>query len=370
MLVLCTASRHKSLSRLNGIIDTMNTAARMEGTGFKGRIQISQDTADCLVEQGKENWFTPRTDMKVVAKGIGEIQTYWLCLGSESDFGLSPLPNANRAPSEREADITHVSNIELVDEQRTLSISTEKISRLIDWNVDTLLQLLKRIVAFRKLQGKPAYRIERTAPYEQEFGSVGLTSVVDEVKEVIHLPQKDTLGALNDAMVDSITLQPEVVEQLYAFVTSIAALYNANPFHSFEHASHVTMSVVKLLSRIVAPNLVDMIGKTLHDHTYGITSDPLTQFACVFSALIHDGTLENAKGTWCLTRCRGYCSPLFVVPMRSRPPRNSKRPIDQGECCPRPILQPAEPGRAEQHRSVVAAPHGLCLRRLEEGDLH
>ena len=29
-------------------------------------------------------------------------------------------------------------------------------------------------------------------------------------------------------------------------------------------------------------------GSTLHDHTYGITSDPLTQFACVFSALIHD----------------------------------------------------------------------------------
>merc|ERR1712154_511534 len=26
----------------------------------------------------------------------------------------------------------------------------------------------------------------------------------------------------------------------------------------------------------------------VHEHTYGITSDPLTQFACVFSALIHD----------------------------------------------------------------------------------
>lgn len=24
----------------------------------------------------------------------------------------------------------------------------------------------------------------------------------------------------------------------------------------------------------------------LHDHTYGITSDPVTQFACIFSALI------------------------------------------------------------------------------------
>jgi 3'5'-cyclic nucleotide phosphodiesterase len=57
------------------------------------------------------------------------------------------------------------------------------------------------------------------------------------------------------------------------------------------------MSVTKLLSRIVAPSDVlddyrdrtnkDLVS-TLHDHTYGITSDPLTQFACVFSALIHD----------------------------------------------------------------------------------
>ena len=62
------------------------------------------------------------------------------------------------------------------------------------------------------------------------------------------------------------------------------------------------MSVVKLLSRIVAPSDVDMRhggngleshpeeghALSLHDHTYGITSDPLTQFACAFSALIHD----------------------------------------------------------------------------------
>jgi len=51
------------------------------------------------------------------------------------------------------------------------------------------------------------------------------------------------------------------------------------------------MSVVKLLSRIVAPNIrieeVD-IEAALHDKTYGITSDPLTQFAVVLSALIHD----------------------------------------------------------------------------------
>lgn len=53
------------------------------------------------------------------------------------------------------------------------------------------------------------------------------------------------------------------------------------------------MSVVKLLSRIVAPTDEAFkddgnVASTMHDHTYGITSDPLTQFACVLSALIHD----------------------------------------------------------------------------------
>lgn len=69
-----------------------------------------------------------------------------------------------------------------------------------------------------------------------------------------------------------------------------------------QHASHVTMSVVKLLARIVAPQeevlrkednrasskKISQMASSMHDHTYGINSDPLTQFACVFSALIHD----------------------------------------------------------------------------------
>lgn len=59
--------------------------------------------------------------------------------------------------------------------------------------------------------------------------------------------------------------------------------------------------VVKLLSRIVTPDVVldnfaksskelqgNKIALSLHDHTHGITSDPLTHLACVFSSLIHD----------------------------------------------------------------------------------
>jgi 3'5'-cyclic nucleotide phosphodiesterase len=65
--------------------------------------------------------------------------------------------------------------------------------------------------------------------------------------------------------------------------------------HNFEHASHVTMSVSKLLARIVAPQVdlrtcptPEQQAEFLHEHTCGIASDPLTQFAAILSGLIHD----------------------------------------------------------------------------------
>lgn len=60
------------------------------------------------------------------------------------------------------------------------------------------------------------------------------------------------------------------------------------------------MAVAKLLSRVVNPKLEgvnevrgfgdssDDKASILHNYTYGITSDPLLQFACFFSAIIHD----------------------------------------------------------------------------------
>jgi len=59
------------------------------------------------------------------------------------------------------------------------------------------------------------------------------------------------------------------------------------------------MSVSKLLSRIVAAEDIlnadenaatsdDDLGWSIHDHTYGITSDPMTQFTVILAAMIHD----------------------------------------------------------------------------------
>jgi 3'5'-cyclic nucleotide phosphodiesterase len=120
---------------------------------------------------------------------------------------------------------------------------------------------------------------------------------LDEVQEIITLPEFDQSASRNRQDPDTVEISPVVMEQLKMYVTWIASMYRANPFHNFDHASHVLMSVIKLMSRIVAPS--DLLQKTemqkkskvaatLHDHTYGITSDPLTQLACAMSALIHD----------------------------------------------------------------------------------
>lgn len=57
--------------------DTVNTASRMESTGSPGRIQVSQETFKELEKMGKSRWLVQR-DEKVVAKGKGELQTFWV----------------------------------------------------------------------------------------------------------------------------------------------------------------------------------------------------------------------------------------------------------------------------------------------------
>jgi Adenylate and Guanylate cyclase catalytic domain len=260
-------------SRFQLFGDTMSTASRMESTGVKGRIQCSQDTADLLIAAGKEQWLEPR-------RSKSGIQTFFLNTSAGSSTS---------------------GHVEMIGGSHFGGNPKDKNRRLVSWNVDNLLQLLKHVAATRN--SKPGKRskvwFDETKVAQEQAGP-GKT-VINEVKEIINLPDYKTGDRAVTAKVESIVLPQIVVDQLRKYVTNIAALYIANPFHNFEHASHVAMAVSKLLSRIVAPADMDPedslseIGKVLHDHTYGITSDPLTQFACVFSALIHDGTHSKAK---------------------------------------------------------------------------
>jgi class 3 adenylate cyclase len=259
-------------SRFQLFGDTMNTASRMESTGLRDRIQVSQDTADLLIAAGKSKWLTLREE-KVIAKGKGSMQTYWVAVGA-----------SNKSNSEggtiSESDDGTDANADQQESEKLNPLLSDKTARLVKWNVDVLANLLKQVHARRN--------DTNVAPLE-EVTHLSKQTVLEEVKEIIHLP---TFSGQTTNDSDSVALKSVVLDQLENYVEAVASMYRDNPFHNFEHASHVVMSVVKLLSRIVAPDIGEETGKdmasTLHDHTYGITSDPLTQFACVFSALIHD----------------------------------------------------------------------------------
>jgi hypothetical protein len=129
--------------------------------------------------------------------------------------------------------------------------------------------------------------------YLSENASKGST-VFDEITDTVRLPTFDPEVVMESVDPDTIEIDKKVQQQLRQFVQVIAGTYQHNPFHNYEHACHVQMSVMKLLQRLATTEHIDYNGdlstvaSDAHDFTYGITSDPLTQFAVVFCGLIHD----------------------------------------------------------------------------------
>jgi class 3 adenylate cyclase len=269
-------------SRFQLFGDTMNTASRMESTGISNRIQLSQATADLLILNGKEHWITKRQD-KVRAKGKGELTTYFL------------LSVKKKTSSTNSASTSKIDEVVLVrTPSQTKGVKTvQKRNRVADWVVEMLGKLLKEMKAKRKSSGvRPDSKATIEALENRSIGagsSVGLNNktVIDEVSDCLKLPllSKSQKGNSSKSAIPP-PLAKEVIDELQHYVYSVASLYKKNPFHNFEHASHVSMSCIKLLNRIASHD-EDHIDCTNH-HTYGICSDPLTSFGIVFSALIHD----------------------------------------------------------------------------------
>lgn len=271
-------------SRFQLFGDSVNTAARMESTGEANCIQVSQTTADLLITAKKEHWLEPRAE-KIDVKGKGLMQTYFADPQRGNALSIS----------------MHSGSVE-----SAMVELAHRNERMVYWCTDIMAKLLRQIVARREASYRTGGKyttsgdstiasmeqISLDSSMHKKFKKTG--HVIEEVVEVIHLPEYD--ATIKEVPESEITLSPETMKQLREYVTAISGTYRENPFHNFEHASHVVMSVAKLLSRIVAPDSVfkadasseKNINHALHDYTYGITSDPLTQFACVFAALIHD----------------------------------------------------------------------------------
>jgi class 3 adenylate cyclase len=242
--------------------DTVNLAARMENTGKAGRIHASQKTVNYLIAAGKEAWITERADSPI-SNDKGHDKTYWVhptcpLSVSNGDTGVSARHNLGLSSPSGQG----------------------QMSRMVDWNVDVLLSLLKRVVAHRTLCARPAQsQAEVILPLDSDIPLVDMT-------ESIRLP---SFGIDDSKRIDrttNIQISAQVTSQLRNLVTVLAGLYRENQFHNFEHACHVVMSTTKLISRISSLEASNVIHQKGSQNQ--IALDPITQFAIVFSALVHD----------------------------------------------------------------------------------
>ena len=103
--------------------------------------------------------------------------------------------------------------------------------RLVEWNTESLLRLLQHVVASRG-----------SSKQTKSAGAKKLLPThapLEEVVEVIALPQFNLKTACNRVDPETIDLGPAVKEQLYSYISWVASAYKTNPFHNFEHARYV-----------------------------------------------------------------------------------------------------------------------------------
>ena len=108
-------------------------ASRIETTGVRNKVHCSQETADLLKAAGHEKWLTPRED-EVILKGKGPAKTFFVrVLNGSVISGMSA--NSNRTGMESD-------DVKAAPKE-------EKIDRLVQWNVEVLSGLLKKIMKQR-----------------------------------------------------------------------------------------------------------------------------------------------------------------------------------------------------------------------------
>lgn len=219
----------------------------MESTGTPHKIQISQETANLLIAAGKSKWIIPREE-KVYAKGKGELQTHYLKLNPGSRVSTSDTLSLASSYTGKEGEDDDASNsrFRLAAALASAEDVKEKNSRLVTWNVDILGKLLKQVVARRATtSGLFSIHMEnkqKSKPQHPKFSKN--SRPLDEVVDVLSLPHFDADNFKKHVDPETVELPAAAVSQLTEYVSRIETLYNANPFHNFEHASHVTLRYV------------------------------------------------------------------------------------------------------------------------------
>lgn len=189
--------------------DTINACSRIESSGVKGRIQVSEATANLLRDAGKSNWVTPRED-KVIAKGIGLMQTYWVAVKSDSRSSstTSELSSSH--------DYSHSSA-----DHEDVCCSDKQVG-LVGWHTECLAQFLKVVVAQQRANKKRRDDDSILDKAEHQILE-NKKAPIEELTDKLDFPEVTNLDKIEEAA-NSIDLDMKIMMQLRNFVFCIASM--------------------------------------------------------------------------------------------------------------------------------------------------
>lgn len=260
-------------TRVNSLASTMSNSVISFGM-YSSQENLAQSQSNFNLMQS--------TTSIMSTDGMGNDRSY-------APIGTVVQPTMEKRPSLMWGSNSEVLSVKAKKLRRNSSSSTH---RLIDWNFTLLLRLLKQVVT--KRQNTVSEHGQPNLPKEKDLELQKLVkhdhNMVGEVAEIIPMPNFEPVSS--SSVETQAMLSFEVENQLRSYVSAIATMYRDNPFHNYEHACHVQMSMSKLLERVLSPENIDYdsaeMASDAHNYTFGLTSDPLTQFTVVFCALIHD----------------------------------------------------------------------------------
>jgi hypothetical protein len=193
------------------------------------------------------NWIHKRED-KIIAKGKGELITFWLKMKSNSSGGQSSRSSESGTGSSHKSEEEDHRDTDdhTVIPEKALQLFSKKTERLIDWNSDVLCRLLRQILCSR--EGTTTLSLTKVA--EEDDSDIAHTLDTGslpfhEVQEIIALPPLKLFSKNQPETLD-VQVPQHVAEQLRDYVAHIAAMYKENKFHNFEHVSTSIVFVCKI----------------------------------------------------------------------------------------------------------------------------
>lgn len=217
--------------------DTVNLASRMESNSLKLNIQCSDFTYRLLRDAPNYEFHMEKREELVHLKGKGETQTWWI----RNIFGKrSPNPIG---------DIESTSHIVEQDSfVQTMALNQQ---------------------AWDRTGGPDSTLVVATS----DSGVM--------VKRIASILEYRLAIAMNSTTKTDLSMNETISEEIHAYVHDICSMYNNVRFHGFEHASHVTISMNKILDTLLS-------SKSKSEKNEKIADNCVLHFILALACLIHD----------------------------------------------------------------------------------